>query len=239
MLRKKIKNIFFVLLASLLFFWFSQKVYAQQEVFFNLSLGWQNLIKNLWQKIFPQTEDDAYKEKYYELLQELAKLKLTLKQIKETEIITNREKYLPNLTEAKILKIDPLGYIYAENPGIKEEAIVLDQNWSLVGKVVKVSKNYLVVASLNLPGIEFNTANIDGELLGLGKTISNGFLEVNFIDPKLKIKINDFVLTYGDDNYPSGFLVGTVNKINKTQLGQQIIVKLSFNLDSGKIYLIK
>jgi cell shape-determining protein MreC len=239
MFRKKTKNILIVFILSLVFYWFSSQALAQEEPIFNVSLNFQKLMKNFWQKILPSTEEDFYKEKYYELLQELAKLKLTLKQVKETEIINQREKYLPNLVSADILKIDSFGYIYAKNPGVKEETIVLDKNWTLVGKVSKITKNYLIITSLNVPGLEFNTANIDGELLGLGKTISNGFLEINYVKPETQIKINDFVLTYGDDNFPSGFLVGTVKKINKTQFGQQIIVQLLFELDSGKVFLIK
>jgi cell shape-determining protein MreC len=239
MFRKKTKNILIIFLLSLVFYWLSSQALAQEEPVFNISLNFQKLIKNFWQKILPSREEDFYKEKYYELLQELAKLKLTLKQIKETEIISQREKYLPNLISADILKIDSFGYIYAENPKVKEGTIVLDKNWTLVGKVSKITKNYLIITSLNVPGLEFNIANIDGELLGLGKTISNGFLEINYVKPETQIKINDFVLTYGDDNFPSGFLVGTVKKINKTQFGQQIIVQLLFELDSGKVYLIK
>jgi cell shape-determining protein MreC len=239
MFRKKTKNIFIIFLVGLIFYWLSSQALAQEEPVFNISLNFQKLIKNFWQKILPSREEDFYKEKYYELLQELAKLKLTLKQIKETEIISQREKYLPNLISADILKIDSFGYIYAENPKVKEGTIVLDKNWTLIGKVSKITKNYLIITSLNVPGLEFNTANIDGELLGLGKTISNGFLEINYVKPETQIKINDFVLTYGDDNFPSGFLVGTVKKINKTQFGQQIIVQLLFELDSGKVYLIK
>ena len=239
MFRKKIKNIFLIFVLSLVLFWVSSQAKTEEEPLFNFSLNFQKLIKNFWQKIFPSTEEDFYKEKYYELLKELAKLKLSLKQIKETEIISQREKYLPYLVPADILKIDSLGYIYAENPGAKEGTLVLDKNWALVGKVTKIAKNYLIITSLNVPGIEFNVANVEGELLGLGKTISNGFLEINYVKPETGIKLNDFVLTYGDDNFSSGFLVGTVRKINKTQFGQQIIVKLLFDLDSGKIYLVR
>jgi cell shape-determining protein MreC len=239
MFRKKTKNIFIIFLLSLVFYWLSSQALAEEEPIFNISLNFQKLIKNFWQKILPSQEEDFYKEKYYELLQELAKLKLTLKQVKETEIISQREKYLPNLISADILKIDSFGYIYAENHKVKEGTIVLDKNWTLVGKVSKITKDYLIITSLNVPGIEFNTANLDGELLGLGKTISNGFLEINYVKPETQIKINDFVLTYGDDNFPPGFLIGTIKKINKNQFGQQIIVQLLFEFDSGKVYLIK
>jgi len=237
MFRKKIKNFLIIFLLSLVFFWLGSQALAQEEPIFTFSLNFQKVIRNFWQNIFSSSDEDIYKEKYYDLLRELAKLKLSLKEVKETGIIDKSKFY--NLQEANILKIDQFGYIYAENIQAKEGMLVLDKNFALVGKVSKVTKNYLIISSLNVSGIEFNIANLDGEFLGLGKTISNGFLEVNYVKPETQVKLNDFILTYGDDSFPSGFLVGSVRKINKTQFGQQIIVKLLFNLDSGKIYLIK
>jgi cell shape-determining protein MreC len=238
MFRKKIKKVFTIWFLAVVIFFVGSKTSAQTEPIFLLSLNWQKTIRGFWLKIFPPAED-SYKEKYYELLQELAKLKLALNQIKETEIISNQKKYLPNLVEAEIFKVDSLGYLYTERKTSNPGTVVLDKNWALVGKVTQVSQNYSTVATLNMPGIEFNAMNLDGQLLGLARTISNGFLEINFVDPKIEIKLNDFVLTYGDDNFPAGFLVGTVAKINKTQIGQQLIVKLAFDLDSGKIYFVK
>jgi hypothetical protein len=238
MFKKKFKNILILWLLSLVLFFGSSRALAQSEQIYVLSLSWQKIIKDFWSKIFPSS-DDSYKEKYYELLQELAKLKLALNQVKETEIINNREKYLPRLIEAEVLKNDAYGYIYADKKIDTSGTIVLDKNWALVGKVNQVSKNYVVISSLNVPGIEFNVMNIDGKLIGLAKTISNSFIEINFVDPSIEVKLNDFILTYGNDSFPSGFVVGTVTKINKTQLGQQLIVKLAFNLDSGKVYFVK
>jgi hypothetical protein len=238
MFKKKFKNILILWLLSLVLFFGSSRALAQSEQIYVLSLSWQKIIKDFWSKIFPSS-DDSYKEKYYELLQELAKLKLALNQVKETEIINNREKYLPRLIEAEVLKNDAYGYIYADKKIDTSGTIVLDKNWALVGKVNQVSKNYVVISSLNVPGIEFNVMNIDGKLIGLAKTISNSFIEINFVDPSIEVKLNDFILTYGNDSFPPGFVVGTVTKINKTQLGQQLIVKLAFNLDSGKVYFVK
>jgi hypothetical protein len=238
MFKKKFKNILILWLLSLVLFFGSSRALAQSEQIYVLSLSWQKIIKDFWSKIFPSS-DDSYKEKYYELLQELAKLKLALNQVKETEIINNREKYLPRLIEAEVLKNDAYGYIYADKKIDTLGTIVLDKNWALVGKVNQVSKNYVMISSLNVPGIEFNVMNIDGKLIGLAKTISNSFIEINFVDPSIEVKLNDFILTYGNDSFPPGFVVGTVTKINKTQLGQQLIVKLAFNLDSGKVYFVK
>jgi cell shape-determining protein MreC len=218
----------------------SNKAFAISDYFLNVSLKWQNFLQNLKEKILPQKDDNIYKEKYYQLLQEIAQLKLLLNQIKESNLVIQREKYLPNLIELEILKIDPLGYIYLDfNKNINENSIFLDKNWNLAGITEKITKNYVIVKSLNAAGLEFNVANLDGKLLGLGRTLSNGFLEVNFIDPNIEIKENDFVLTYGDDNFPPGLLIGVVKKIIKNKKEQRIVVELTFDLSNRKIYLLK
>jgi len=242
MFKNKFKNISFLFLIGCLLFFLSFKVFAQEEGVFNISLKWQKNIRNFWYKIFGLKEENFYKEKYYQLLEELAKLKLSLSEFKDTDLISVKKSYFSNrLVETNVLKIDSVGKIFVEpKKDILEGTIVLDDSLTLVGKVSKVAKNYLIIDSLETPGIEFNVANFQGELLGLAKTISNGFLEVNFVDPNFKLKVNDLVLTHGGDIFPPGFIVGNISKINKNQFNKQIIVKLAFNLDNkGKLYLLK
>jgi cell shape-determining protein MreC len=242
MFKDKLKKTFFLLLISCLFFVLSFKVYAKEEGIFNISLKWQKNVKNFWSKIFGFDEESFYKEKYYQLLEELAKLKLSLNEIKESDLSSIKQNYFLNkVVEADILKLDPVGKIFVEYKNdVSEGSLVLDKSWTLLGKVSKITKNYIIIDSLEIPGIEFNVANFQGELLGLAKTVSNGFLEVDFVDPKIKINLNDFVLTYGDDLFPAGFIVGSVSKVSKSQFNQKIIVKLTFNLkDKDKVYILK
>lgn len=240
MFKKKMKNFFLLSLVALFIFVLSNKTILAQaeEPLYFFSLNFQKIIQDFFKKFLPQKED-SYKEKYYQLLQELAKLKLTLKNIKEVEIFSAREKFLPHLEEVKVIKKDSLGYYYISNfPGISEKMIVLDENWLLVGKIVKVFQNYSLVESLEVPNLEFNVADTDGQLLGLAKTISNGFVEVNFVDPKIEINLNDFVLTE-KGYYPSGLVVGSVVKIYKSQFSQKIIVRASFDPEASKFLVIK
>ncbi len=240
MFKKKIKNFLIITgLALIISFLSSKTILAQaEETLFVWSLNFQKIIKDLFKKLLPSSED-IYKEKYYELLQELAKLKLTLKNIKEADIVRIQQKYLTNLQETKVFKKDSLGNYYLENfPDITEGMIVLDKNWLLVGRVIKVFKNYSVVQSLETPNLEFNVTDIDGNLLGLAKTISNGFLEVNFVDPQIEINLNDFVLTE-KGIFPSGLVVGSVTKVYRTQFNQKIIVKAVFDSESPTFLVIK
>lgn len=240
MFRKKIKNFVLIFLLTALLFFVSSRVLAQIETpLFSISLNFQKILKELIEKILPNQETDTYKEKYYQLLQELAKLKLSLKEIQETQITQNFEKYLGKTYEVKILKVDSLGYIYAEPvKNAFEGMLVLDKNYILVGKVIQVYPQYLLIQSLNAPEIRFSLANLKGELLGLARSVSNGYLEVDYVDPKLELKINDFVTTYGDDVFPKGFLVGSLTKIYQRKINQKIVVKLLFDLEPGKLYLL-
>ena len=241
MFKKKIKNFFILTLIGLLLFLLSSKTILAQseESLYFLSLNFQKFFQDLIKKIFGQKEEDVYKTKYYQLLEELAKLKLTLKNIKETEIFEVKEKYLPKTEKVKVLKKDSLGYFYISNfPKISEDLIVLDKNWILVGKISKVFKDYSIVESLYVPNLEFNVQNINNELLGLAKTISNGFLEITFVDPKIEVNLNDFVLT--DKGYfPSGFVIGSVTKIQKSEFNQKIIVKAAFDPESSEFLVIR
>lgn len=240
MFKKKIKNFLFLGLLASFFFFLNARVLAQIETpVFSFSLNFQNFLKNFIEKILPPKQSDVYKEKYYQLLQELAKIKISLKEIEETQISQNFEKYIGKTYEVKILKTDPSGYIYTQSiPQAGDGMLVLDKNYLLVGKVIQVTPQYLLIQSLNHPHVRFSVANLNGELLGLAQPISNGYLEVNYVDPNIKVKGNDFVMTYGDDVFPKNFLVGTITKIYSQTFNQKIIVKLLFDLEPGKLYLL-
>lgn len=240
MFRQKIKNfLILTLLGGLFFFFSSRTILAEVESrLFSISLNFQGFLRELLKQFIPD-EENLYKEKYYQLLQELAKLKLSLKNINESQILEIKEAYLPKVVRVKVFKKDPLGYFYISNfREISEDLIVLDKNWTLVGRIIKVYKNYSLVESLNVPNLEFNVQNIDGELLGLAKTLSNGFLEVNFIDPQIKINLNDFVLT-DKGFYPPGFVIGSVIKTENIKFNPKIIVKALFDPESSEFLVIK
>lgn len=239
---KKTKIILISLALGLILVLFSTEGALAQfdnDIFY-VSLNFQQILKGLISKILPLGNSDIYKEKYFKLLEELAKLKLSLEETKEEEIIQNLKNLKEKVSEAEVLKVDELGNIYIKNfQGIREGLIVVDKKWILIGKIVTIYKNYSIVESLLKPGIEFNTMDINEKMLGLGKTISNGFIEIDYVDPKTKIKEGDFVFTYGNDFFPRGFLIGEVSKIIKSEFKQKIIVKSASNFNSDILYIIK
>lgn len=239
---KKIKNLVFLFLigSTLLFLSFQGAVAQQENSVFVFSLNFQKYIKNFLSKIFGFSEDSFYKEKYFQLLEELAKIKIALKENQELSLENLEIKYRPKIEKVEVLKQDSLGNFYISNfSGIKEGMIVLDPNWILVGKVDKVHKDYSLVKSLLYPDFSFNVLDFKGNLLGLANSISNGFLEINYVDPKTNINKDDLVLTAESDIFPEGFLIGSVTKVIKSTYDVKVIVKLLANFNSDKFIILK
>ncbi|MER3570145.1 MAG: hypothetical protein C4348_00830 [Patescibacteria group bacterium] len=234
------KFFLFIFLASFLLF-LSTKVLAQEQKEINyFSLKIQKLIFDFFSKfnIFNK-ETDEYKEKYFNLLKEISQIKLKIKNIDEE--IKPVEK-ISNLIKLTLIKKDPLGIYYFEtNRLANEKDIIVDENLTLIGLVTEKNNKYLVVKTLLYPGIEFNLANSEGKFIGLGKTTSNGFIEINFFEKGLELKKDMLVFSYGQDNlFPPNFLVGTVESLEKKNNEiNKIIIKLSGNFESKNYYIYK
>lgn len=235
------KKLIIFLIIGLIIFNLSNRVLANEINDLQLvSLKIQKFFNDLSETIiksFLKKEEDLYKEKYFSLLQELAELKLNLKTAEENlKDITS----LDNVKKLNFLKKDNLGYYYFENlKEAKEGDLVVDRKLTLIGFVLKKTKNYLIVKSLLFPDLEFNLADTAGEFLGSGKTVGNGFLEIYYSSGK-KIEKNQPVFTFGNDNlFPANFLVGTVYEIKKTNNLERIIVKLEGNFEEKEFYLYK
>lgn len=250
------RKIFWVAIISglLLFVSFHPFVAAQEEKSTGMSLKFQSVVSGVWNKItqvIPILKNENYKEKYFKILRKFAELKL---QEKETQVGQSFEvlkaKY-PNLVQLKTLKIGEAGVIYLERQSIieskegkfdkiKEGAVVLDDNSPLVGKVYRSKLNFLEIRSLEYPGVEFNISNIDGIFLGTGKTTGLGYIEIDFIDPKVKdIEKDELVMTYGNDKvYSQNFIFGRVVKVeNQTSFIKAIIEPIA-NFSSDYYFII-
>lgn len=245
MFKSKIKIIFLALVIGwVLFFLGSQTLAKIEEPIFYISLNFQKFLKETIGKIIPLKEEDPFKEKYYQLLRELAKLKMETKDNLATGSVVIKNKYFNNLSEARILKVDTLGNIYINKvEGATKGTVVLDKNFILVGIVEKVMDKFIIVKSLNAPDWELKVSNLDGHLLGLAKSISNGFLEVDFVDPELNVKANSFVLTADNEVFPVGLIVAVVKDVYYQNIDKKninkIVVKTAFNIDEGKVYLLR
>ncbi|GIW66265.1 MAG: hypothetical protein KatS3mg095_0163 [Candidatus Parcubacteria bacterium] len=184
------------------------------ETIYFYSLNFQSILdqlKNKFIEFLSPTESNYYKEKYYNLLKNLAQFKLAEKEEIFSKSLELFKKRFPQAEETKILS-ENFGIIFAQPlNNIKKDAFVIDKNWLLVGKVVEINDKYIKIISLNYANFQFNVSNLDGEYLGLAKSSGLGYLIIDKIDSKINLNKGDLVTTYGnDDIFPSGFLVGEV-----------------------------
>lgn len=240
------KKFFLVFLLVILIFLgnFNKALAEEYEKNFLYFLKIKEASKNVLEKIkslLLSERPDDYKTKYYNLLKQLAQMKLAEKEelfLKSIELIKQR---YPDSVEAKHL-FSQLGIIYAVTEGkVKEGAVVIDENWILVGKVRKVYKNnYLEIVSLNYPELQFNVSNFDGKSIGLAKTTGLGYIEVNFVDPQTKIKVGNLLLTAGRDNiFPKDFLIGEIFKIENLVTSQKIYIIPLANFEADKFIIVQ
>lgn len=247
MFKEKLKIIMMTLLVGIGSFILSTKVIAKvEEPIFYISLNFQSLLRETIGKFIPWGKDsDSFREKYYQLLQELARLKMGTRD--ELNLSYRQAKSLDDLIELNVLKSDSLGRIYLdrkEKVNLAEGDIVVDQNFVLIGTIEKISDKFVIVKSVNFPGLKFKVSDINGNILGIAVSVSNGFLEIDFVDPKTNIANNSPILTAGSENeiFPPGLIVATVRDVYYQNLNNKIVSKIVaktlFDLEKGKVYIL-
>jgi hypothetical protein len=243
-----------VISAVLFFASFHPFVKAEEEKSAIISLKIQSIIRGVWHKIsqiLPLKEEN-YKEKYFRILREFAELKLQEKEIKTGQSFEILKSKYPNAFQSKTLKIGEAGVIYLERPypteskiskaaQIKENSIVLDDNFLLVGKIYKITPNFLEARSLGYPGTEFNIADTDRNLLGIGKTTGLGYIEMDLINQKTQddIEKDELVVTYGGDKvFPQNFIFGRIVKIEKEASLRKAIIAPIADFSSDYYFIL-
>ena len=200
----------------------------------------QKIISSI-KNIFPFIKTDQYKEKYYNLLKEIAQIKIAEREKAFLESLNLIKSRYPSSTEATILSQGTGGIIYIKSQNkIKEGSIVLDENWVLIGKVKKeIKDNIYEVITLDYPNLQFNVANLDGEIIGLAKTTGLGYIEVNYIEPKIKIKTGDLIITGGDDVFQRGFIFGEIIDLQKSDYFQKATISPIGNFEGDRFIVIQ
>lgn len=233
----------FLILTLIGFFIFilSSTVLANEEnKIFLVSLKIQKIINDFFINLRGSflKNNDEYREKYFYLLQEVSQLKLNLKKIEEKNKSLEE---LTNIIPLEIYKKDPQGLFYASfRDDVNEGDIVIDRNFVLIGFIFQKTKNYLIIKTLLHPDIVFNLSDSENKFLGSGRTLVNGFVEIN--DAKnYKIRKDMLVFTYGGDSiFKPNFLVGTISDLEQVNVNSfRIIVKLSGLFEDNKFFVYK
>lgn len=232
---KKIVILFII--SSVLLFVISNVTLAEQiqNYFFSFSLDLQGKINEIFKKIFYKDEPDIYKKKYFDLLKELAAIKISLKNKDIINDLSRLEDLNKQVREVKVFKKDNFGYFYIQGDNLTPGDVILDKNFMLVGKVKKVFSSYALVESLLVPNQTFNVSDKNGDIIGLAKTISNGFIEIDLFK-NVKLDINDLIFT-DKDYFMSNLIIGSVVDLDLNKLNPRLIAKISFD-DEANYFLV-
>ncbi|MCS7183800.1 MAG: hypothetical protein NZ866_00420 [Patescibacteria group bacterium] len=242
---KRDKN-FFILFFLFSFLYFSHFNSTFAEKYENINLlslnlqSYVNQFKNKFKKFFFSSEETEYKEKYYNLLRNIAQLKLAEQEKTFSESLDLLKKRYPSARETKVFT-NHLGIIYTQPlENIEEKAFAVDSNWLLIGKFIERNEKYLKIVSLNYVGFQLNVSNLDGEYLGLAKSSGLGYLILDRVDPKVKLEEGDLVLTTGNDGiFPAGFLVGEIIEIETKGYIKKAKIRPLANFESEKLIILQ
>ncbi|MEM5782163.1 MAG: rod shape-determining protein MreC [Candidatus Aenigmatarchaeota archaeon] len=206
-------------------------------------LSFQKIIQKIFLDIKKRLsiKTDLYKEKYFELLKEIAQMKIAEKEEAFQKSLEYIKLRYPNSTEVQLVYQGPVGVLYIKSKEkLKTNALVLDENWVLIGRIRKaLAEDTYEVITLNHPGVQFNVANLEGKIIGLAKTTGLNYIEVDFVDLKTDIKIGDLITTGGDNIFPKSFLVGEIIDISKSQYFQKLIISLIGDFNAEKFIVIQ
>lgn len=103
--------------------------------------------------------------------------------------------------------------------GLSEGFSVITQQKSLVGKIVKVYKNFSKVQLLTTKDFSFDVKIAEKDIYGIAKGKGSFKLSLEFIPKEKEISIGDKVLTSAlGGKFPAGILVGEVGKIKRLDI---------------------
>lgn len=211
--RPKKFLLFYLIFGLILFFLFQLPLRNFKEGLNYFSLTFQKALDRISLISFFR-RDSYWQAKYFSLLRELGALKLKLQGI--TTSTRQAAPFPYQKVTAEILHDTPFGNIYlAFYPAAKEGDVVVDQNLVLLGRVKKVTKDYVLVEKITKPGLIFNLIDSDNNFLGIGETLANGFIEIKspYLSQKPKSR---YVFTGGGDGvFPKNLLVGEIVKQTK------------------------
>ncbi|OGN00573.1 MAG: rod shape-determining protein MreC [Candidatus Yanofskybacteria bacterium RIFCSPHIGHO2_02_FULL_41_29] len=116
------------------------------------------------------------------------------------------------------LQFTPEGHYMLVNEGlragIKNGSIVVSSSGVLIGRIIEVSDNFSRVALITNLDFKVTVRLLHGKTAGISKGLLNDGLFLDFIAQDDEIESGDVLVTSGNDIFPAGLIVGTVDNVS-------------------------
>jgi cell shape-determining protein MreC len=137
--------IVYIIIVFIFLLSFNKSIAKSYSALYIETLNLQKIAQKIFsslKNLLPFIKTDQYKEKYYNLLKEIAQIKIAEREKAFLESLNLIKSRYPSSTEATLINQGAGGILYIRSPNkLKEGALVLDENWVLVGKVRKEIKD--------------------------------------------------------------------------------------------------
>lgn len=191
-----------------------------------------------------------------ELKAEISSLKLNEKEYKKISLENERLRKLLEMKKRKGYKIEFAKLSYRNSMSIykefyidkgKNDGMTLNMpimyNNMLIGRIDEVLENSSKVMMITNEKSKVSIKLGEEKNLGILVGNNNNTLYVDYIIVDSEVKVNDEVKTSGvSEYYPEGFIIGNVEKINKSRdnLFKKIEISLPYNvLDVNEVMILK
>lgn len=144
------------------------------------------------------------------------------------------------------LNLVPAGYNVLLNKGVRdgisEGDVVVTTEGILVGKIQKVMQNFSRVLFISDFEFKVTVKVINSETTGIARGVLNKGMLLDFIVQGDEIKEKDVLISTGNDLFPPGLIVGSVDSIedNETQMFKNVRVRPAVNdVRLGRVLVVK
>lgn len=212
---KGIVILILVLVTSFIFNLHAQEIFFKESFFRFFS--WVDYLKYSLFNLGKNYTATEVQEKFIEFLESVTYQKKELSFLKEK---------FKNIEILEISFLNSQGEIYVTEAYRAGDVIV--DNFILVGKLFDFNLKNKKISSLFEPNKELSLADVNGKIMGIGRTLGFGLIEIS-LPLDFKIQENDLVFTSGQDGiFKRGYVVGKVLKIQQTPLDQKVLIKSLF-----------
>jgi len=143
------------------------------------------------------------------------------------------------------ISLSPDGYTALLNKGSNDNVadgdIVITENNILLGMVRTVFASSAKVTLVSDPSFKVTVTVLGGIAKGIAKGMLDRGMAMELVVQTDDVKKGDTLVSSGDDMFPGGLVVGTVDKVevNNAKLFKQVSVAPSASNLTGDVYILK